>query len=563
MRLKHLLIVIFVLVSAIPMFLGLQYLNRQSGQYNREQFATHLSSLSLIAKKRVLGAVERIKDNTALIASRTQMRISLSHWNSTRDAVHIAKISHIIQDAKNGLSHLKDISIFDREGRRAASTAKRPGVDQLDPEQVSRPRIDLMAEGSGVVAVSVAPLIYDHTTVGFIRITFYADFITDLVKDRTGLGETGEWLFAVRHDSGDALFAVPLKYDHKAAFKRRVAQVRTDVPIVQALLGNELVMSHAPDYLEQPVMASTRYLPELDWGLVAKVNEAEINSLVSQNENLILAANFAVILLAIVAGIVLSFSVAKPLEKLKDHTAKVADGSLAEPPKIRGWREVKELTRHFSYMIGALRDLNTDLQSRVEERTKELNDANQRLEQLVTEDHLTGLHNRRHFDKRFDEEFQRARRYKHELALVMLDIDHFKSVNDTYGHDTGDEVLKGIAAFLKGTVRGSDVAARLGGEEFCLLLPECSPNASMAFLDRIRVEVSELDFNAGSKKFNVTCSLGIAYLDERTGDPATLLKNADEALYQAKESGRNKAIQYNADEKITALSAPAQRSSAQ
>lgn len=128
-----------------------------------------------------------------------------------------------------------------------------------------------------------------------------------MVNDHSGLGTTGEWLFAVRDENGDALFAVPLKYDRKAAFNRKVSKERFDVPITQALLGNEIIMDMAPDYLEKPVLASTRYIPSVDWGLVAKINESEISSIVSNTYHLHLKLGVLILLSALFIGAIIGW----------------------------------------------------------------------------------------------------------------------------------------------------------------------------------------------------------------------------------------------------------------
>jgi diguanylate cyclase (GGDEF)-like protein len=544
MRLKHLLIIAFVVVSAAPMFLGLQYLNGQFGQYTRQLFSENLSALSLIAKQRLLGAVDRIRDTTSLVASRTQLRHDMAEWNRTHDTAYADDIARIILDARQGLTLLKEISVYDRKSNLVASTSSAPIPWRLESDQVFKESIQLTQDGDDVVATSVAPLVFDHKVTGYVRLAFKTNFITELVQQRAGLGETGEWLFAVRHESGDALFAVPLKYDQTAAFQRRVAKDRLDVPITQAMLGNEIVMSFAPDYLERPVLASTRYLSELDWGLVAKINEDEVASLVNRNQKLIYIAELSIIVLAIFAGVGLSFFIAKPIEKLRAHTAKVAKGQLANPPEGGGWREVKELTEHFSVMIAALKEFNETLQSRIDERTRDLGEANRKLTELATRDPLTGLYNRRHLEVCLNREIERARRYGGALAIVIMDIDHFKAVNDAHGHGVGDLVLQRLAGFLKDTLRSSDIVARIGGEEFCFILPESPEEAALAFLERVRIGISEITFEANATVFNVTCSFGLAELNDASPDPDHLMKNADFALYEAKRAGRNRIVAF-------------------
>lgn len=546
MKLKHLLSLMFILMSAVPLFLGLQYLNNQFGKYSREQYIDHLSAMSAIAEMRIETAIDRIRDNSALISSRTQLRLSLDLWTSTGERRHWDKIAKIIRDAKQGLSHLREIRVYDAEGRPVVSTlGNEPAADALDqrPEKVE---VSLEARDGTIVAISREPLVLDHVTAGYVETQFFADFITGLARDRTGLGETGEWLVAVRAENGDALFAVPLKYDPMAAFNRRVSQDRHDVPIIQAMQGNETILSNAPDYREEPVLASTRYLVDLDWGLVAKINESEVSALVKRNQSLIYLAELIIVLLAIAVGVVLAFYIARPIEKLRAHTARVSKGSLEEPPPERaGWQEARDLADHFAFMIKALRELNETLQAQVEERTQALNKANKKLEKLASEDPLTGLYNRRLLDIRLSEEFERAGRYNHALVAAMLDLDHFKSINDRFGHAAGDEVLSKIGSLLKSSARGSDIVARVGGEEFCLLLPESSDSGALSFLERIREGVQKLRFEAGGRSFGVTCSIGLACRDSRMDNEFVLIECADAALYQAKQSGRNRIVQYS------------------
>jgi diguanylate cyclase (GGDEF)-like protein len=544
MKLKYLLIIVFVTLSAIPLFAGLQYLNERSGEYYREQYKEHLSALSLIAKKRVLTAIDRVRDNTALVASRTQLRISLDEWNRTGDDHSRERVARIINDAKRGLQHLKDISIFSIDGTVVTATSETARPTAIDPEDYDQRKITLRKQKQHVLIDSVAPLLLNNRIVGFIHLSFYTDFLTDLVRDRSGLGETGEWLFAVRDEEGAALFAVPLKYDHTAAFERRVPSNRLDVPITQAMLGNEIIMEYAPDYLEVPVLASTRYIEKLDWGLVAKVNESEVGERVNRNKSIIYLTGLVIIVLAVAAGVVLSFFISNPIERLKTYSSKVANGSFDPPPQMGGWQEVKELTAHFSFMVKALQEMNDNLATRIEERTKELQEANAKLEIVATQDPLTGLHNRRYFDDRYQEEFSRAKRYGSELTVAIMDIDHFKQVNDTYGHDFGDIVLRKIAAFLKSTARDSDILARIGGEEFCIILPETPKNASGVLLNRLCTEIAGIEFSLKDQALNVTCSFGVAHLDGDTEDAETLLKQADVALYEAKTGGRNRVVHY-------------------
>jgi diguanylate cyclase (GGDEF)-like protein len=159
-------------------------------------------------------------------------------------------------------------------------------------------------------------------------------------------------------------------------------------------------------------------------------------------------------------------------------------------------------------------------------------------EENALTDELTRLPNRRYMAQRFLQEMQRARRYHKSLAFVMMDLDHFKQVNDTYGHLQGDQVLAELAKILIAGKRESDVAARYGGEEFALILHETSAEGALILAERIRASVEEATFPGGLK---ITISIGVAATDDEARF-TSLMEKADEALYEAKEGGRNKVV---------------------
>jgi diguanylate cyclase (GGDEF)-like protein len=159
-------------------------------------------------------------------------------------------------------------------------------------------------------------------------------------------------------------------------------------------------------------------------------------------------------------------------------------------------------------------------------------------------DSLTRLYNHGHFQEVLRSEIDRAQRYGNPLSLIMLDIDHFKRFNDTWGHQTGDKVLKQTALLLSALVRVSDLPARYGGEEFALLLPHTPYEAALELAERLRVGVERKVNVTGPKgeKVNVTSSFGVATFPRHADSAAGLIAIADEALYSAKEAGRNRVV---------------------
>ena len=162
------------------------------------------------------------------------------------------------------------------------------------------------------------------------------------------------------------------------------------------------------------------------------------------------------------------------------------------------------------------------------------------LEDLATTDALTKLYNRRHFESAARAELARFQRYFRPLSILILDVDHFKSVNDRFGHAVGDTVLIGVADACRSIKRASDIAARIGGEEFAILLPETNEEAARSFAERLRREITECAPIVQGEKLALTASVGVAIATRYTTRVNALLQAADEALYQAKRTGRNR-----------------------
>jgi len=154
-------------------------------------------------------------------------------------------------------------------------------------------------------------------------------------------------------------------------------------------------------------------------------------------------------------------------------------------------------------------------------------------------DGLTGIYNRRFLEESIAKEFTRAHRYGGAMSLLMIDIDHFKLVNDTHGHLSGDEVLRTTAKRLDALVRQTDTLGRYGGEEFAVLLPETVMNGAQSFAERIRLCISDEAIPYGENAIHVTISIGVAQYNDDMTRYEELIQDADAALYEAKKAGRN------------------------
>jgi len=198
--------------------------------------------------------------------------------------------------------------------------------------------------------------------------------------------------------------------------------------------------------------------------------------------------------------------------------------------------------------LKALQDTLVEQNRELDRINKELEEKRAQLEKLSRTDGLTGLINRRHFDERLAEEFTRSMRYRSPLSCLLLDIDHFKKVNDTWGHPFGDVVLKEVAAAAKRALRDVDIIGRYGGEELIALLPETAPDEAWRAAERLRmgVEAMRLTCRSGPKPETVRCtvSIGVAtFPGPGIEAAAELVQAADECLYEAKQGGRNQVRQ--------------------
>ncbi len=197
------------------------------------------------------------------------------------------------------------------------------------------------------------------------------------------------------------------------------------------------------------------------------------------------------------------------------------------------------LAQQNSLMEENVRAMET-VRSALEAEIKRRERLEDKLRRIAGTDHLSGLANRRSFLEKATAEYRRSRRYKHSLSIVMLDLDHFKQVNDTYGHAAGDTVIVAVSQICQSLSRdGVDWVGRLGGEEFAILLPETGLQGAKKFAERLRLMIENTPIYCDIKKLKITASLGVATLQEQDRDFATLLNRADAALYVAKEAGRN------------------------
>lgn len=292
------------------------------------------------------------------------------------------------------------------------------------------------------------------------------------------------------------------------------------------------------DFREHFVVGMVTPISAIDWVMVAEMKHenayAELSMLRRITTALVGGLMLSIGLLAYLFG----HALVRPVRRLSQEAARVAGGNLDVDIPVSGLSEVSYLTQVFNHMVSSLRHGREKLS----DANKALLETNKELHHLSITDGLTGLLNRNHISELLDREISRSRRYGHPISVLMLDIDYFKKVNDTFGHQTGDIVMRRLADLFCKAVRENDMVGRYGGEEFLILLPGTDAQSGVQTAQRIRKMVQHLEIGTSGENVSVTVSIGISSYPQYGQDADAVICAADAALYQAKSNGRNQVV---------------------
>jgi diguanylate cyclase len=306
--------------------------------------------------------------------------------------------------------------------------------------------------------------------------------------------------------------------------------------------AERLTWSDGGKYLTAAVQMTARSAgTDLGWSIVARQPEdVAVVGAHRARDGVLWAGAVIAAGMALLGWLVLGY-ITRPLETIAATARRIEQGELHTPmPLDHSMDEVREVGRALQRMTRKLVEANETLEAKVAQRTAELEHANAELEQLATRDSLTGLHNRRVCDERLRHEIQYHRRMRMPLAVLLLDIDHFKRINDLFGHAEGDAVLQAVAQRMLHVCRSTDFVGRYGGEEFLVLLPNTDTGgAEMMASKLLQAVAAQPSGQAGL----VTISAGL-YVDAARAEPDAVLQEADTALYAAKRAGRNRFIRF-------------------
>ncbi len=316
---------------------------------------------------------------------------------------------------------------------------------------------------------------------------------------------------------------------------------KTRLPIgpLQALSRRSEALLDYADVQGRPVIGTLKPVPQLGWNAVVEITQEEAYGQTARMRTLTLTMVAGLLVGIGLTAYLLGLTVVRPLERLTGAATRVAGGDLEVTLPVVDRGEVGHLTQGFNYMVKRLRQARDELAA----ANAALSEKNEELQKLSITDPLTGLNNRRHLMDVLATEVARARRLNHPFAVLMIDIDHFKQYNDTYGHLAGDRLLSQIAVLFRDAIRSIDYAARYGGEEFLLLIHETGSADAAQVADRIRRRVAAEPFGDGADPVGrITVSIGVAIFPAQGDGAEAIIASADAALYEAKRLGRNLVI---------------------
>jgi diguanylate cyclase (GGDEF)-like protein len=533
-------ILVFILVATIipALTLGsLSYL--QNTRFLNEKIEQGLRDIAgQTARELDLWLKERIYDvrvfSSSYIVSENLVTIRRTQGERLENLVALSMLKEYLKSVRQKFTDYRELMILDLDGRLLATSASQDTPPSLPPDW----KAQVLMKKPVVGEVYFDPRLKT-------RVMLIADPI--LGADNELLGVLGAKLAAAAIDQ---VLAADTQTEIDALFMidpdgRLMASSRPTALALHTAPRDGLPFRKLFQLPSRPltydgrdgtsVIGTLQVVPTLHWGIVAELNRDRAFARVAHLQKLTLT-----IVVALLAGLglcayLLGLSIVRPLRRLSEGAEQVAGGNLDIDLPVRSRSEVGFLTQVFNHMVARLRRSRAELDS----ANQMLKEKNRALHQLAITDDLTGIFNRKHLMETLSSEVIRSGRHQHPFTLLIIDIDHFKRVNDTYGHPKGDDVLCRLATVFRETIRDCDYVARYGGEEFIVLLTEIEPQTSMIAAERIRKRTAQETIPSDAESISVTVSIGAAFFPGDGDNPQKLIQEADRALYAAKEDGRN------------------------
>ncbi|MGA7799247.1 MAG: diguanylate cyclase [Gammaproteobacteria bacterium] len=476
-------------------------------------------------------------------------------------AVHGAEL-RVLDQALTELPGFRSLTVVDRTGTVEVTTDRHPaqllGAGAFAREQCfARTRADGKDCVSGIersplsgkpTLILSRPLTRQAAGTGAVLLAELRVSVIEKLRENIHFGKRGH-------------SAIVDQYGHVIAHPNPawMAQMKdiSSWPVVQKMMaGKTGVTQFYSPFVGQQMVAGYASVPGLGWGVMVPQPKSEVARHVSSLVDDQFLWALGGLGLAVLLGVALARWITRPLNHLADGaTDLVRRGFQGRLPPLSDLapKEIGQLSRAITNLINGLQDsrerhdeLNRSLQVRVNEATRELRDANIQLEELCRIDHLTALSNRRFFEHSLSASVGRRSDDQQPLCLMLIDVDHFKRINDTHGHAAGDAVLMQLAALLNRNMRQGDLAARYGGDEFVVKM-NCDEATGRQRAKELLEAIRDCDFQWQGEVIHVTVSIGLLFRSPgQKVDISKLLQSTDSAMYKAKEEGRGTVVEAKA-----------------
>jgi len=502
-----------------------------------DKIAQELQSVSAQASRELdLRVRERLYDirvfSTASVVTETSQ--CLLEPSSSGCSADLARLENYLDSVCAKFSDYEELLVLDAEGRILATSGESTAAPKLPHDWLALARSDRPILGE---AVRDEKLDRAVVVIGE-AIRSVDDRFMGVIAAKLNFQGFGEILGAYSAGASGRVRLI----DRRGRILVGLAD-STEIPLQSGLapdVAQELFSRQGRplEYegsFDSAAVGSVIPLQQFGWGVLTEIDKQVAYAQIAQLRNITLLIVSGLILTIGLAAWLLGLTVVLPLDRLRRGSAGVAEGDLMIELPVVGRGEVAYLTDAFNEMVRRLLGARSELDA----KNEALRQKNAELQTLSTTDSLTGLHNRHSLMQLLAREVEKSRRLESPLALLMIDVDHFKSYNDSHGHLAGDEMLRKLARQLESALGESDHAARYGGEEFVVVLPRTDLRGALEVAERIRQSAEEAA-RAEGEATQVTLSIGLSCYPACGGTADGLLREADVALYTAKRSGRNR-----------------------
>jgi diguanylate cyclase (GGDEF)-like protein len=534
----------FVVVAVLP--LAVFYFVQQR-QLEQEVFAfaeNRLEQLAAVQQRRVEHELERLTGQLGLVASRTQMRLILAEYAQHGNASGLPLLGRILEDALAPAGNLLGVWVEAPDGTVLATAGQRDSAAASSGSPVDEPVL-VVAAGDGQDTPRVALVAGEHgelvahlsiglrlgpRDLGALHLLSDTRDIAAILSDYADPLQGGRTLLLGATPDGRHILLNPGTGPGAGLQVAELAAVR----VLEATMHAESPEAHRRLLAsDDENLYAFRPVAELPLQVVTLVSRDALRQ-VGLGRARALGVNIAILLvLAVAASLLMSARIARPVRELSKATQRLREGEPHVQVPEKGWGEIRELTHAFNLAAAELERHAREL----EDETRRSLEAQRELTDMASTDHLTGLMNRRRFlevlGAQLDSKSPRGR----QGALLYLDLDRFKPINDAYGHDAGDETLRVVARRLQGLLRAGDPVARLGGDEFAVLIRKTLPREELRALAGRITEALSRPMSIQGRKVQVGCSIGIAEIDAEITQQE-LMHRADRDMYRVKSARR-------------------------